>query len=220
MLMITTLLACSAFCVADDPKEKPPAVKAYFEYADRQRQTKIAEVEQDIKDRLSGAAKRKNTTQQQRKQQGAEIAAVKTELESLKKNDPPFVPTIKPSSFQVGQMGAIVLDSGAEGFVMTTPGRRTTSSAGSTATQIRVSHVESKKEMTVEPFFREGKIERIGDPFLVNGVDTTNMVDGQTISLDGIFHVSRTKSFSTVGGKFTMFVLESIDVAPWQKKTK
>lgn len=205
---------------AQEPKEMPPLVKRYIEFSDEKRQAKIADVEQDIKDRIASAAKRRNATQAQKKQQGAEITALKKELDSLKKNDPPFVPTINPSNFQVGQMGSMVLDSGTSGFANILPDGRQVSSPGTTATKLRVFQIENKNQMTLQPYFTNGKIDFAKDLFIVKGIDTTRFATGQTISLDGVFRVSGTHSFDTLGGNLTMFVIEPINVAPWIKSDR
>ena len=52
--------------------------------------------------------------------------------------------------------------------------------------------------------------------FWVKGVLTKDIVDGETLTIPGVFEITGTRTYETVlGGSKTVFVLEPVDLTPY-----
>lgn len=215
------VVAVCFFAQADDTKKEiPVGVAKYFEQAETQRKAAIITLESEIKTRIAQNAKRK-LGQDAKREQGKLIADMKRDLERLKKNQLPFIPTLKPFKLAVGQAGEIELDAGFSavsfvsptgGPVMTTPGQSETS--------LRVFQVIGPRDMLIEPFYYAGTppVEKRGQLFWVKGLETKTFAENSKTRLPGKFYVSENKTYNTQLGQQTVFVIELIDVEPWQEK--
>lgn len=172
--------------------EMPPAVKKYFEEADRQRQAAIAHLEQQI-NRRKAEQKKNRSTGPTSKKNADKIKSLMSKVESLKKNDPAFVPAIYPDKLETGQVGLFIyppecIDAG-------------------NAVIFQVLQVIEPGQMLVTGY---------GRTIWISDISTRDLTDGKMLELPYIFEVIGTHSYpSVLGANKTVFRVRPVVMEPW-----
>lgn len=174
---------------------------AYREAPDEHRSWYVAEYRKAL-EQVESAIKRTRVRKQRE-----ELELIR---DALLENDPVFLPSLVSADglpqFKTGRIGK--LNSEADGIDKLTVFQVVED--GVLLVEPTYSVAGVKRDFVTGRLRRAGSYEK-GDLFFLSGVDTTDITDGDRLSIDAAFIVAGTKTYTTaLGGSNTVFQLESL----------